>query len=272
MSKQALFPIANIRTPDRLRAVDQEWAKVIAVSVAEIGKDKQHEGMVQPVALKVHGKDGSAELVDGAHRLEAARMLGWDEIPFIAVSGSDLEIRLQQIDANLISNKLNALDRAVFLAERKAIYEALHPETKQGKAGAEARWHATAKIAFASETAEKAGISERSVYLALQIMKIVPDVREKLVGTDWADSQKDLLDLAKCGPELQRKVLKIMLRATDQVDSVADAIAEAEGRRVPEKDPVATVLAKWGRFDKRTRTSIYKQLFEQGDMDDFLRR
>ncbi|HPT48548.1 MAG TPA: hypothetical protein PLM07_21900, partial [Candidatus Rifleibacterium sp.] len=38
--------------------------------------------------------------------------------------------RLMEVDDNLAGAEMNALDTAVFLAERKKVYEKLHPETK----------------------------------------------------------------------------------------------------------------------------------------------
>lgn len=64
------------------------------------------------------------------------------------------------------------------ITRRKEIYEELHPETRAGVAGAEARHHATEIISFASDTASKTGKTPRTIEQEVQISKnIVPEVR-----------------------------------------------------------------------------------------------
>ena len=274
MSKQALFPIGNIRTPDRLRAVDQEWAKGIAHSILSTGGGKKHLGMSQPIVLKATSKDGSAELVDGAHRLEAARILGWDEVPYVTATGNELELRLQQVDANLFHRALNPLDRAVFLYERKTIYEELHPEIKNGgdrKSFDFVSENQKGKLSFRSDTAERLGIDPRTVSRFLEIMKIVPDVRARLVGTHWADSQKELLDLAKCGEKQQRRVIEIMLDEENPAESVADAIAKDEKRKPKKNTPFFGWSARWKNWPTRDKRSFFDDRIDDGSLPKYLK-
>jgi hypothetical protein len=69
---------------------------------------------------------------------------------------------------NLIRSPLTPAEEADAVARRKAIYETIHPETKHGAAGANARWNATenSAVAFTSATAEATGKSERAVRMA----------------------------------------------------------------------------------------------------------
>lgn len=110
-----------------------------------------------------HGSRPSLAL--GLHRLEACRQIGWEAIEASVVTLGELDAELAQIDENLIRNELTALERGEHLARRKAIYEALHPQTKQGVAGAVKRWgdDATETVSFASDAATKTGLTERSI-------------------------------------------------------------------------------------------------------------
>ena len=68
-------------------------------------------------------------------------------------------------DENLVSNQLSASDRARFTKRRKDAYEALHPETRAGHAGAHAR-HAMDNLSTASYAADQAAatsVDERTV-------------------------------------------------------------------------------------------------------------
>jgi hypothetical protein len=68
----------------------------------------------------------------GLHRLEACKILGWQEIPAIITTLTGLRADLVEVDENLMQTTLTATQRAIFTAKRKAIYEALYPETAKG--------------------------------------------------------------------------------------------------------------------------------------------
>ena len=68
------------------------------------------------------------------------------------------------LDENLMRAELSPAERAKATARRKAVYLKLHPETAAGVAGGKARQgSASAKLAFAEDTAAASGRSERAV-------------------------------------------------------------------------------------------------------------
>lgn len=119
------IPLDLIDVGERLRAVDRDYVSLIAESLAERGLDT-------PIIVTAAGADGRHALIAGGHRVAAASLAGWTEIPAKVVEADELQARLIEIDENLIRRELSALDRAVFLAERKRIYEAMHPATRPG--------------------------------------------------------------------------------------------------------------------------------------------
>ena len=130
--------IAKIDSSRRLRPVDPAHAEVIAASVAEVG-------LKQPITLRPHperhedGCEFQYELVIGGHRLYAVDLLlGWSELTVgrdvIIEDLDDDQALLVEVDENLARHELNALDRAIFLAERKRLYLKLNPEAGRGKA------------------------------------------------------------------------------------------------------------------------------------------
>lgn len=201
---------------DRLRPLDEDWARLLSVSMAEIG-------LKQPILVAKSGD--KYRLVVGLHRLAAAKLLNWKEIPAEIGDGNKLQQRLAEIDENLMRRELSQLDRGAFLAERQAIYVELHPETQKGKAGAAARWHATANLAFAPTVAEKLGISETSIRRAIRRSeRIDPEVRKR-IGTTWiANSGTDLDALIRLDPKDQRRVAAVMLRDEEPAKSVGAAL------------------------------------------------
>ncbi|MFT8560932.1 MAG: ParB N-terminal domain-containing protein [Acetobacter sp.] len=115
--------LSDIDADDRLREVDHEAALFISASIAE-------HGLRQPIEVRKVGK--RYKLIAGGHRLQAAKILEWVDIPAIVLKATELEAKLLEIDENLFRRELSPLDRATFLATRKEVYEALHPETKHG--------------------------------------------------------------------------------------------------------------------------------------------
>ena len=112
-------------------------------------------------------------------------------------------IRLAEIDENLIRNELTELDEALHLAERKEIYETLHPETKTGGAPGAGKGKGKSVYkdctvqSFQTDTAKKVGKTSRTVERKTRIGSKLRGVAESLRGTAVEDSQKDLLALAK---------------------------------------------------------------------------
>jgi hypothetical protein len=122
-----LIPLALIDVPgERARSFDPVWAEALAASIAA-------QGLLHPVRLRAAG--GRYRLVAGLHRLRAVGILG-DEAAATTLSGaaSDAEARLEEVMENLARQDLTALDRCQHLAELKAAWEVLHPETAHGKA------------------------------------------------------------------------------------------------------------------------------------------
>ncbi|MBR9819373.1 MAG: ParB N-terminal domain-containing protein [Rhodobacteraceae bacterium] len=150
------LPIDEIEVVDRLRPVSEAGVQAIIASIGELGV------MKDPIHVR-RMKNGKTRLLAGLHRLTSARELGWQTIKVTCWRCNDDFARLMEIDDNLAGAELTALDTAVFLAARKRVYEKLHPETRAGVAGAKARWDASDIVSFASATAEKFGVSKRTV-------------------------------------------------------------------------------------------------------------
>ena len=248
------IPVAEVVEQDRLRPVSEAGVASLLASIAETGvmKDAIH------VRKK---KDGKLYLIAGGHRLEAARRLGWAEIEAKVWTGvTDDWARLMEIDDNLAGAEMDALDTAVFLAERKQVYERLHPNTKRGVAGALARWDATelGSVAFVTATALKFGLSDRQVRkiaaagLALDAANI-----GYLRSAKRPVLLKDLIEISKIGETSERNMVVLRL-SSGNAKSAAEARrtlkAEEMGVQPAVKDTVEEAylaLAKlWSRTPK----------------------
>lgn len=258
-----LVSLSLIDVGERLRSVDEDWVAFLAESMAE-------RGLIQPIEVR-DGGGGRFTLTAGAHRLAAARLNQWEAIEVKVVDATDLEAEIREIDENLFRRDLNALDRATHLARRQEIYLELYPDTTQGKTGANIRWMRETSLSFASDVADKLGVSARDIRRSMaRHTKIVPDVREKIVGTWIADHGVTLDALVKLGPSDQRKAVTVMLRADNPVRSVAKALAEVNGQQAPIPDVDAQQLDKlmdaWRRSGVKARRDFLDWLDGEGEL------
>nr|WP_205518761.1 ParB N-terminal domain-containing protein [Pseudotabrizicola algicola] len=257
--QQSTVKLADIDARSRLRPVSEAGVESLIASIRETGvmKDAIH------VRKK---KDGSLVLIAGAHRLEAAKRLGWEEIEAkVWTDVTDDWARLMEIDDNLAGAEMNALDTAVFLAERKKVYERLHPETKYatGAALAAKRWDATepSSVAFVTATAEKFGLTDR------QVRKIVAAGGKLGAGEVHQLRQaprpvtlKDLTEIARISDPTERHDV-VGRMAAGQCKSAAEARRSLKsGVETPVKDPVAAefkaLLAAWSRARPAARAQF----------------
>ncbi len=241
--------LTQIVTGNRLRPVDPAWAQALADNITETG------GLRQPIEVRALA-DGRFALIAGMHRLAAARLLGWPTIPAQVLDLTADHARLREIDENLVRHELNPLDRAVFLAERKALYEKLNPHTRHGAQGGRGgKRNESEIVSFSKDTADRVGLTTRTIQLAVSIAtRLAPDVRAAIAGTWIAKTQKDLLDLSKLGPGQQRAAIGLLLADDAPVTSVRQAADRLTGRVKTPPDGFERLLAAWrqaGRPERR---------------------
>lgn len=258
----------NLDVSERLRPVDGAWVEALASSMEE-------HGLEQPVVV-VKLPAGRKKLVAGAHRVAAARLLGWQEIDAIERDITETEARLIEIDENLMRRELNALDRAVFMLERKRIYEELYPETMHGKApkskverlkaeqdGEKSQGLRLFPKRFTAEAAERVGLSERLVQLAVSIAQnLTPKAIDLLRSTPLASNQAALLALCEESATDQVRIAKLI--ASGEAKGIGPAkIALGMSEEVKRDEQArlwAQFLAIWEKANKRTRKSIAEHI------------
>jgi ParB family transcriptional regulator, chromosome partitioning protein len=242
--------VADIDDAHRLRPVDRAYAKELAASFEDRG------GMMTPIEVRKVGE--RFKLIAGAHRLAAAKLLGWETIDAIIFAAAAHEVVPGEIDENLVRHDLTYLDRAIAIAERQRIFDERHPDAPRGKAGAMARWHATKTVLFASDTAEKLGVSEVTVRNWLDFATIVkslsPEIRARLVGTDLANRRAEIIALAGLDDdEARHSVLDLLLAdREDRPRKVKKALATLANRPVEHRTREGNAFDKfkdaWERY------------------------
>lgn len=268
---RARLPLSRIAVVDRLRPVDDAWAEAIMVSLSERGLDTPIK--VRPASAA----DGADHLlVAGLHRLEAARRLGWDEIDVDIVAMDDDEARLAEIDENLMRRELSVLDRAIFMRERKLVWDRLHPETAKPGPKAKRMGELSQPLRqlprFTEEAAERTGFSERWVQLAISIGRLPQEVRDIIRGTPMEGKTRQLVALVPEEPEDQIAIARLLVAG--EVKSVSEAKLSL-GLVDPPAVPVATdptepgfrkLMAAWLAADDATKDRFVRVLRKNGEL------
>ena len=186
--------------------------QLVAEKVQELAESIKELGLLQPIVVTKDKK-----LIAGFHRLEACKLLGWQEIYCIIREYDELEAELAEIDENLIRAELTVLERAEHLRRRKEIYEAKYPEARadeRRKVGLKQYREEiispreNVPLAFTEITAAKLGVSPRTIRHEIQIAeRLTEDVKEAIRGTPLEDSKAQLLEISRKAPEEQRKTV-----------------------------------------------------------------
>lgn len=108
--------IKDIKISENRRKIDENTVEMLMESFKDVG-------ILHPIVI-----DYDYNLVAGAHRVEAAKRLGWTEIPFTAIDFSEENAKIAEDDENDVRTP-NIITRAKWLLKRKERYENLHPET-----------------------------------------------------------------------------------------------------------------------------------------------
>ena len=209
------IPIFQIKVNEGRREVNPEAVHELSDSITKVG-------LLNPITV-----DLDYTLIAGLHRLEAVKLLGWEEIECNVSSLDGIQAELAEIDENFIRRNLSAMEYDDLLLRRKEIYEILHPETRQGKRNGQTSKTDTGSVlgtkSFSQDTAEKLGVTPRTVERKVQIAKnLTPEV-------------KGIVDQHRIG---FRNALKLSRLAPDQQEEAADQLVSGTIKSVDEYHPV----------------------------------
>lgn len=235
------IPLALIDADDRLRDVDPARVDELALSIEERGE------LLQPIEVRPVGE--RFRLTLGGHRLAAMRKLKWAEAPALLFEGTEDEARLREIDENLYRRELSPLDRAVFLAERLAIYERTFGSLQRGRK----KLGKSAQLNFFDDVALKFGLNRRDVSRSLARIKRIDGAAWKaLRGTKFAEIGTILDALARLDGLVQRHVVELLLAGRARNVPAAVRIIHGKTEDVDERQFEALVAA-WKRAGKAAR-------------------
>ncbi|WP_054006417.1 ParB/RepB/Spo0J family partition protein [Cypionkella psychrotolerans] len=271
LMKRDFVAINLIDVQDRLRPVSEAGINSLIASITELGvmKDAIHLRQL---------KGGRLVLIAGGHRLEAARQLGWTEIAAqIWTDVTDDWARLMEVDDNLAGAEMNALDTAVFLAERKKVYEKLHPETRQGGDRKSHKFENQTDMmsvsSFATATAEKFGMTDRHVRRMISAGSRLTQLDlQQLRAAPKPVTLADLQVIAKASSSAEHShVVAALGEGSAKSAAVARAtfVAQSSGVKPTVKDPVEdaykALIALWARAPKAAKRRFVDELASELD-------
>ncbi len=261
--------ISDIHIGERARPTDEDHAQAIAASMAERGQISPIMVRRTPAANK--GKT-PLTLVAGGHRTRAAIINGWAELDAIVVSADAVEAQLLELSENLFRNELSALDRAIFVAKFRELWEEQHgvinpnggrPPKKQGTkcpvifaGGRELSRRVQERFGFGDTTYKKV------TRIALNLH---PALRSALRGTGGEDDQTLLLKLAKKGPSEQASIAQVLQTERDLKKALTSLKGDTR-KPNPQEAAYAKLVAAWKTANEDTRRRF---LAHAGDSQDF---
>ncbi len=189
--------IADLKISNRKRKADPQKVKDLADSIHRLG-------LLNPIIISP-----KKELIAGKHRVEAYNLLGLEHIEAKMKDYDDLKRDLAEIDENLVRAELSILEQSEQILQRDEILSAMNLRAKPWRNKKHAE---SAPLRTNVSIAAEIGIAKRTLQERKQIARdIIPEVKEKLRGTRYANSSHGLIQLAREPKHIQKAAVKKIL-------------------------------------------------------------
>ena len=213
MNVEKVF-IDGLRIERRLRPINEAAVVTIMESMRRLGQ-------LQPIT--VYSPDEyTVILVAGAHRVEAAKRLGWDDLDGVFVTGDQVDLELRGIAENLHRADLTALERSTQIARWAELTAAKASQVETPSGGHRPTEKGVRKVAA------DLGLDKSDAQRAVKVASITDEAKQAARDAGLDDNRTALLVVAKAEPEAQ----------VAKVKEIADEKAERE------KQPAARSTTK----------------------------
>lgn len=193
--------------------------------VSSLKKSLASVGLIHPVTI-----NSDNELLAGARRYQAAKELGWEEIPVHVIDRDVLVQELISIDENLVRMSLTSLELEKYLNRGREIYEKIHPTAKKVTLSTEtltAEEKLQQKVeeeqdedSFAAVTAGKTGLSKSVIKSAIRRDALASEAVKKARGEGELNATKT------------NEIIKLELEAQEQILPLLAGKTAKETRRI----------------------------------------
>ena len=273
--------LADIDMSGRKRPIDLAHRDLIAASIEFKGGGVAGEGLDTPFIIESAGAKWRG--VTGGHRHAALVAAGWTHVEVgkhvkIVEGLDDFGRQLTEIDENLCRHELNALDRALFIAERKKLCTERRRQNGGDRKSTKFKEEISSETfgtdfspRFTVDVAKRVGLSEDSVRLALHIgKKLAPEAVASLRGTKIERNQQQLLALCDEAPKDQVAIAAAIRDGRAKTVADARVAAGLQIARVIDAEAriVADFRALWTRAKPSTRKIIAADVAEDMGWQD----
>jgi len=198
--------ISDIKINSGRRSTDQQNVEELARSIKAVG-------LMNPITI-----DQNHTLIAGLHRVEAAKLLGWAEIECTVSDAEGIQAELAEIDENIVRARLSRYELGEQLLRRKEIYETLHPETRQGMRNGQTSKNENLSLLgakpFSQDTAEKLGVSKRTVEQLIQTARdLTPEAKKIIRDADSKITKGNALKISRLPPSQQEEAAAVLAAA-----------------------------------------------------------
>ena len=195
--------ISEIKINPGRRDTQQRNVEELARSIAAVG-------LMNPITVT---QDNT--LIAGLHRLEAVKLLGWTEIECVVSEADGLQAELAEIDENFVRAGLSHRELGDLLLRRKELYEAIHPETRQGQRNGQTVKNDNltflAAKPFSEDTADKLGVSKRTVERLVQTAaNLTPEAKKTIRDAGDKITKGAALKISRLPPDQQEEAAAIL--------------------------------------------------------------
>lgn len=242
--------VDHVDIPPRLRAVDASKVKRLAESMDAIG-------LQSPITLHQGSPDQEGfDLIAGAHRLEAARSLGWEWIDAFFMQADEIDRQLWEIDENLMRSELTPTQMAEHLAKRKELWEA---RKNTGTTCPSITGPGQPKR-FASETAASTGVDKRTVNRAVaRADGICAEARDIIRGTrlDTGVFLDRLKGVSECD---QAEFAQRHLDRLERPASKPTIAPDPDNDLIVKERQVSALMSAWNKAGKEAREDFLSRI------------
>jgi hypothetical protein len=227
------IPVKDVIVPGVRRQCDSKAICKLAESMSAIGLKTPITIRAVKRAVDPGGTHAIIDhfLVAGAHRLEAARSLGWPEIDVLESDCDEVEARRWQIAENLHRRDLTVLEHSelvsdwIELADQRPGQVVRKPNGGRPEGG----------IAQAARTLPISGKTKdgrrKSIARSMKIAKMSPDAKRAAQAAGLADNQSALLEIA-AQPTAETQVARVAELADRKRDTRKNRRRAAAGDQI----------------------------------------
>jgi len=189
------IPVKDIKMVNRMRKIDDNNVESLMRSIKELD-------LLHPICVAKQGDEYI--ILSGGHRWSAFKRLGRPTIPCVVRENNELVNQLVEIEENIVSKKLNAIEESQAIVLREKILLQLGRKAVVGSN------QYTEGLITNSELAKQLGITRRVYSYKKQVANINHDAQRKLGSTKYASNVGDMVHLSKQSDEIQNEVADIL--------------------------------------------------------------